>query len=142
MSHRVTCRFIGKADAGTLNGIITIYRAQGWWKRSDGHPLLKKIIRGSHCFAVAELDGRIIGIGRAISDGVSDAYLQDVAVLKSARHSGDGSAIVKALKARLKRDGVGWLGLIAQDGSKPFYLKLGFKTLTNAAPMLSKGSNV
>ena len=142
MSHRVTCRFIGKADAGTLNGIITIYRAQGWWKRSDGPALLKKIIKGSHCFAVAELDGRIIGIGRAISDGVSDAYIQDVAVLKSERRSGAGSAIVKALKARLRRDGVGWLGLIAQDGSEPFYLKLGFKTLMGAAPMLSKGSNV
>ena len=142
MSHRVTCRFIGKADAGTLNGIITIYRAQGWWKRADGPALLKKIIKGSHCFAVAELDGRIVGMGRAISDGVSDAYIQDVAVLKSERGTGAGSAIVKALKARLKRDGVGWLGLIAQDGSEPFYLKLGFKTLGKAAPMLLKGSNV
>lgn len=139
---QVTCRFIGKADAETLPGIITIYRAQGWWKRSDSPALLKKIIQGSHCFAVAELDGRIIGMGRAISDGVSDAYIQDVAVLKGERHSGAGSAIIKALKARLKRDGVGWLGLIAQDGSEPFYLKLGFKTLKNAAPMLSKGSNV
>ncbi len=142
MSHRVTCRFIGKADAGTLNGIITIYRAQGWWKRTDTPALLKKLIKGSHGFVVAELDGRIVGIGRAISDGVSDAYIQDVAVLKSERHSGAGSAIVKALKARLKRDGVGWLGLIAQDHSEPFYLKLGFRTLKNAAPMLSKGSNV
>ena len=142
MSHRVTCRFIGKADAGTLNGIITIYRAQGWWKPADRPALLKKIIRGSHCFAVAELDGRLIGIGRAISDGVSDAYIQDVAVLKSERHWGAGSAIMKTLQARLKRDGIGWLGLIAQDKSEPFYLKLGFKTLKNAAPMLAKGSNV
>ena len=91
---------------------------------------------------MAELGGRIIGMGRAISDGVSDAYIQDVAVLKGERHSGAGSAIIKALHARLKRDGVGWLGLIAQDGSEPFYLKLGFKTLKSAAPMLSKGSNV
>jgi spermidine synthase len=142
MSHRVTCRFIGKADAATLNGIITIYRAQGWWKRSDGPALLRKLIKGSHCFAVAELDGRIIGMGRAISDGVSDAYIHDVAVLKSERGTGAGSALVKALKARLKRDGVGWLGLIAQDGSEAFYLKLGFRTLRKAAPMLSKGSNV
>ena len=142
MPHRVTCRLIGKADTATLNGIITIYRAQGWWKRSDSPALLAKLIKGSHCFAVAELDGRIIGIGRAISDGVSDAYIQDVAVLKSERCSGAGSAIVKALKARLKRDGVGWLGLIAQGQSEPFYLKLGFKPLKHAAAMLSKGSYV
>jgi len=139
---RITYRLVKRPGPATLNGIITIYRAQGWWKPGDGPALLRRLIAGSHCFAVAELDGRVIGIGRAISDGVSDAYLQDVAVLKEARGSGVGSAIVRALLEALRKDGVKWVGLIAQDGTERFYRGLGFRVPGRAAPMLSKGSYV
>ncbi|HAH32257.1 MAG TPA: N-acetyltransferase [Elusimicrobia bacterium] len=142
MASRLTLRFISKADPSTLNCIITLYRAQGWWGRYDKPALLSRIISGSHCFLTAEHEGRIIGIGRAISDGVSDAYIQDVTVLKSERGTGAGSAIVKAIYKRLKTDGIKWIGLIAQDNSAAFYSRLGFKILRRAQPMLSKETNV
>jgi len=142
MSSRLKLRFIKKADASDLNRIITLYRAQGWWGRNDSPGSLSRLIKGSHCFLLAELDGRLIGMGRAISDGVSDAYIQDVAVTKEERGTGTGSAIIKALMERLNADGVKWVGLIAQDNSSPFYARLGFKELANAKPMLSKGSRV
>ena len=81
-------------------------------------------------------------MGRALSDGSSDAYIQDMAVLPAERGSGAGSALLKALMARLKRDGIKWVGLIAQDNSEYFYRKAGFKTLKKARPMLSPGSYV
>jgi len=142
MPPRLTLRFISTADAPLLKRIITLYRAQGWWDPADRPALLRRIIKGSHCFLTAEKDGVVVGMGRAISDGVSDAYIQDVAVLKSERGAGTGSAIIKALEKRLKADGIKWLGLIAQDGSSPFYARLGFKELERAAPMLSKDSHV
>ncbi|MCX5786303.1 MAG: GNAT family N-acetyltransferase [Elusimicrobia bacterium] len=142
MPHGLTFRFIRKADAATLNCIITLYRAQGWWGRRDRPELLSRIINGSHCFVLAQRKGRAIGMGRAISDGVSDAYIQDVMVLKSERGTGAGSAIVKAIQKRLKTDGIKWIGLIAQDNSSPFYSRLGFKILKRAHPMLSKETNV
>lgn len=142
MHVRTTIRFVKKPDPATLKGIITLYRAHGWWKPSDTPSLLKRIIKGSHCFAVAELGGRVIGIGRAISDGVSDAYIQDMAVLESERGSGAGGAILKALVKRLAGDGVHWVGLIAQDNSEYFYRRSGFVTLKKAHPMLSKESYV
>ena len=134
-------RFIKSASQAEANGIITIYRAQGWWGRG-GRAELNRLIRGSHCFAVAERDGRIIGIGRAISDGCCDAYLQDIAVLEGHRGSGAGRGLVRELCRRLRRDGVNWIALIAQDGSEPFYSGLGFRTLRNAKPMLVKGAKV
>lgn len=137
-----SCRFLTEADPATLKAIITIYRAHGWWKPADKPALLKKIIKGSHCFAVAETGNRVIGIGRAISDGVSDAYIQDMAVLETERGSGAGSALLEAIMKRLKKDGVKWIGLIAQDNSEYFYRKSGFKTLRKASPMLSKESYV
>ena len=142
MPARARIKFVEAPDAATLRGIITIYRAHGWWKRADKPALLKKIIKGSHCFAVAETEGRIIGMGRAISDGASDAYIQDMAVLETERGSGAGSAILKALLKRLKKDGVKWVALIAQDNSEYFYGKHGFRTLKNAHPMLSGASYV
>lgn len=142
MQPRLTLRFIKTADAATLKRIITLYRSHGWWTPADTPALLRRIIAGSHCFILAEKDGLPVGMGRAISDGVSDAYIQDVAVLKAERGTGAGSAMIKALTRRLKADGIKWLGLIAQDNSYPFYARLGFKELKRARPMLSKGSRV
>ena len=142
MAARYTVKLVKNPDAETLKGIITIYRAHAWWKPSDTPALLRRIIKGSHCFALAASGGRVIGIGRAISDGASDAYIQDMAVLPAARGSGAGGAILQALLARLKRDGVNWVGLIAQDNSEYFYRKAGFKVLKKARPMLSPGTYV
>jgi len=142
MKPTLTLRFVDTAGAADLKRIITLYRAHGWWGANDTPALLRRIIKGSHCFLVAEKDGVAVGMGRAISDGASDAYIQDIAVLSSERGSGTGSAIIKALKTRLKADGIKWVGLIAQDNSAPFYARLGFKELQRAKPMLSKGSCV
>jgi GNAT superfamily N-acetyltransferase len=142
MPQDYTVKFVKKPGPAALNGIITIYRAHNWWSPSDGPAVLRRPIKGSHCFAVASAGGGIIGIGRAISDGVSDAYIQDMAVLPAARGSGAGGAILKAILDRLARDGVKWVGLIAQDNSEYFYRKAGFKPLKNARPMLSAASYV
>lgn len=142
MTVRTAIKFVKKPDPATLKGIITIYRAHGWWKPSDKPSQLRKIIKGSHCFAVAVRGGRIVGIGRAISDGASDAYIQDMAVIETERGSGTGGAILKAIMKRLAADGVNWVGLIAQDNSEYFYRKGGFKTLKRAHPMISKKSYV
>ena len=142
MPPDLTFHFIRKADAATLNCIITLYRTQGWWSRSDKPELLPRIINGSHCFVLAEREGRIIGMGRAISDGVSDAYIQDVAVKKEYRGLGLGSKIVRGLKSRLKADGIKWVGLIAQNDSHAFYESLGFKVVKRAQPMILKANHV
>jgi len=134
--------FLKRPGSGMLKQIISLYAGQGWWNKKDGPELAAALVRKSHCFVVALDRGRVVGMGRAISDGVSDAYIQDVAVLPSHRGAGTGSGIIKALKRRLKKDGVGWVGLIAQDGSSPFYAALGFVQIKRAAPMMLKGNRV
>jgi hypothetical protein len=42
------------------------------------------------------------------------------------------------LVARLQQDGLGWIGLIAEDGSREFYRSLGFSPMPNATPMILK----
>lgn len=120
--------------------LIQLYRQAGWWKdEADDPDLVSGIVTGSHCFLVARhADDTIVAMGRAISDRISDAYIQDVTVDPSFRGQGIGSRMVAALVARLEADGIGWIGLIAERKTHPFYRPLGFAPMADALPMLKK----
>jgi ribosomal protein S18 acetylase RimI-like enzyme len=66
--------------------------------------MVQAIIEKTHRFVIATLGDRIIGMGRAISDGVSDAYIQDVTVHPDLRGKGIGKAIIRKLVEQLQ----GW----------------------------------
>lgn len=120
-----------------LHQITTLYREAGWWWEEGEHlDFAARLIKGSFCFYVATVNRHIIGIGRAISDGISDAYIQDVTVAREQRRKGIGSALVQAIIADLGRHGIDWIGVIAENGSHPFYEKLGLTAMINATPML------
>ena len=100
--------------------------------------MVARIVTGSHLFIIATTGDEIIGMGRAISDSVSDAYIQDVAVEYEFRGRRIGSTLVEKLSEALRRDGIEWIGLIAEKGSSPFYETLGFAPMQDAVPMLKK----
>lgn len=127
---------VRQADGSSLSLILDLYRAAGWWDENGNVAMVAKIVAGSFCFAVAERDGRIIGIGRVLSDGVSDAYLQDVFVLPDHRGAGVGSRIVEFLRDFCIARDLTWIALIANPGTAPFYSKLGFKIMEGHAPVL------
>lgn len=142
MADMVQFKYISEAEEKTLNEIIHLYEQQGWWTKDDSVDSLKKLIKGSHCFLTAVKGNKVIAIARAISDGVCDAYIQDVAVLKTERSLGIGKLLVSVLTDKLKSDGIKWIGLIAQNKTSDFYKKNHFKVLENALPMLSEDSYV
>ena len=125
-----------------IRQIIGLYRDQGWWQPSDDRSerLLSRLIAGSHCFVIATEGERIVGMGRVISDGVSDAYIQDLTVHPDRRKQGIGQFILQTLLERLNTDGIRWIGLIAAEGTRPFYEKLGFRRMKGCDPMLLQGS--
>jgi ribosomal protein S18 acetylase RimI-like enzyme len=121
-----------------IRQIEELYRAQGWWQADDAKSpqLIPRLIAGSHCF-VAALDGEdIVGIGRAISDGASDAYIQDLTVRNDRRKEGIGRKILQILMERLHDDGLHWIGLIAEPGSYSLYRRAGFREMPDHLPML------
>ena len=75
-------------------------------------------------------------MGRAVSDGVSDAYIQDVVVLKKFRRAGIGNRIIEKIIECLRSRRIGWIGLIAEPGTQPFYQRLGFAAMAGYTPML------
>jgi spermidine synthase len=132
--------FLENPTAENTHQILALYKMEGWWIESaDDADLVKQIIAGSHCFIIVEHEGRVRGMGRAISDGASDAYIQDVAVDKDCRGRGIGKEIIQRLVNRLNQDGVNWVGLIAERGSHPFYERLGFGIMPDSTPMVKIG---
>ncbi len=116
-----------------------LYRNEGWWSEpQDTLDKLVGIISGSHCFvlAVGQEPEMILGMGRAISDRASDAYIQDVVVRPEFRKQGIASSILHRIITRLRDDGMTWIGLVAQEGTRPFYDRLGFSVMAGAQPML------
>lgn len=129
--------FLDNPPLDQIRQITALYNAEGWFSgKKAGDDLAARIIAGSHCFVVAAIDGEIIGMGRCISDGISDAYVQDVTVKNAYRKLGIGSGIINALLVRLKADGLKWIGLVAERGSCKFYEQLGFKKMADSIPML------
>lgn len=121
--------------------IIDLYKQAGWWSNADDADtsFVDKIVSGTFLFAVATKEGKIIGMGRAISDGFSDAYIQDVTVQEKYRKQGIGSEIIKLLVITLKQRGIGWIGLISEPGAENFYHQLGFEVMKGHTPYIFKG---
>ncbi len=125
------------ADAGDRNMIADLYMAGGWWDGALDPVGLSALIDGSFAFAVAvERDtGRAVGMGRALSDGVSDAYIQDLVVLPAYRGRGIGTRILSTLLDHCRSAGVTWVALVAEPGTEAFYTPLGFRRLEAHTPM-------
>ncbi len=125
-------KFIIKTiKSASKEDLIRLYKEAGWWDTSDDkHPeFLNRIVEDSALFVGAFLGKNLIGTGRALSDLASDAYIQDVVVLKEFRGRGIGRKIIQTLIKKLKENGVDWIGLVAQPGTSSFYKELGFEVL-------------
>ena len=112
-----------------VSDVVALYKAGGWWKESAAaRRIIPKMVRNSFAFAVArDASGKIVGMGRVISDGFSDAYIQDVVVLNSYRGQGIGRGIIKTLVKHCTKKKLPWIGLVAEPGTYPFYRGIGFK---------------
>jgi spermidine synthase len=126
-----------------LEQLTKLYLSNGWIEAADGQTdsLITQIVTHTFCFAAARDNGRIIGMGRSISDGVSDAYIQDVTVLPEYRQQGIGGRIISFLVGFLQENGIGWIGLISEPGYESFYTGQGFAVMPGYTPFLYKGKS-
>jgi ribosomal protein S18 acetylase RimI-like enzyme len=124
--------------------IVQLYHAGGWWKDEYDPASLPNLIRNSFAFAVAidQQTGRAVGMGRVISDGVSDGYIQDLVVLPACRNKGIGKKIVATLVKSCTDSGISWIGLIAEPATEEFYRPLGFYPMQGHIPLLWKGGRL
>lgn len=88
--------------------------------------LHRKAFEASHTTVFVYHAGRLIGFGRAISDGAYQAAIYDCAVLPEFQGKGIGKTIMKNILSRISQCNV---ILYATPGKEGFYLKYGFRKM-------------
>ncbi len=120
-----------------VDDVVDLYRAGGWWEETPhNREIIPGMIKGSFCFLIATHNGRPVAMGRVISDGYSDGYIQDLVVKPAYRGQGIGKELVRRLTAVCLAKGLDWVGLIAERDTQPFYEGLGFQPMNGDQPML------
>ncbi|CAN7411072.1 GNAT family N-acetyltransferase [Rossellomorea sp. LjRoot5] len=102
-----------------------VYRSVGWLKHTN--EVISKIFLRSDIVSLAVLEGRIVGVGRALTDGVFNATIYDVVVHRSYQRKGIATLIMKDLLEQLAD--VSCVILISTTGNEDFYRKHGMKSL-------------
>ena len=86
----------------------------------------QRAFEASHTTVFAYQGDRLIGFGRAISDGVCQGAVYDVAVVPEFQHQGIGTIIMKRILERLSGCNV---ILYASPGKEAFYQKLALRKM-------------
>ncbi|ADW17604.1 GCN5-related N-acetyltransferase [Desulfobulbus propionicus DSM 2032] len=103
----------------------------------------KKSFEASHATVFVRNKGRLVGFGRAISDGIRQAAVYDVAVVPEYQGQGIGTVILRTILGNVPNCNV---ILYASPGKEDFYRTLGFRRMqtgmalfTNPELMAEKG---
>ena len=108
--------------------LTALYRAAPLGNKSPA--TLKTAFSNSMYRCLAYDQGRLVGAGRALADGIDCSYICDVAVLPSHQGTGLGKKIVARL-VDLSR-GHKKIILYAVPGKEPFYRRFGFVRMKTA----------
>ena len=121
--------------------VLALYRAAGWFGPSDPATELDAMIANSFAVSAAfDSAGCLVGMARALSDGVSDAYILEVVVEPAHRSRGIGREIVKRLADHLASCGVDRIVCVGVPGTEAFYRAAGAAPMDGHTPFRFGGS--
>lgn len=99
----------------------------------------QKAFENSYVSVFIYHDNRLIGFGRAISDGVCQAAIYDVAVLPEHQNKGIGTTIVKNILDRVSHCNV---ILYASPGKEGFYRTMGLRKMKTGMARFKKAEKM
>ncbi len=112
--------------------VIALYRANEWSSAEKPEQLLAAL-RNSHSLVTARLNGHLIGIGNAISDGHLVVYFPHMLVHPNHQRQGVGKQMMQAMQE--KYTGFHQQMLTADGNAIDFYKSLGFSRAGKTEPM-------
>lgn len=119
--------FTVRPERPSQDELVRLYDAVGWSKYTAEPPRLKAAIDASfHVFAARDKTGRLVGLIRTVSDGVSIAYIQDVLVHPEVQRSGVGLALMRQVLDAVSELRQVVLLTDAEPGQRAFYEACGF----------------
>jgi GNAT superfamily N-acetyltransferase len=121
-------------DNGVTAELLSRFRQSVHWSDKPLHQF-KKALENSLFSVAAVCDGKTVGIGRLIGDGVTDWYLKDIIIHPDYQGKGIGRALMEYLLRHITDNSLPettvTISLLAAKGKEPFYEKLGFRVRPN-----------
>lgn len=113
----------------TGSEILPLYQAVGWGSYYEHPEMLQKAWEGSLCILGAYEGDTLVGVIRAVGDGHSIVFIQDLLVRPEYQRRGIGTRLVEALLERYAH--VYQIQLTTDDEPKTvaFYRSLGFRPI-------------
>jgi predicted GNAT family acetyltransferase len=108
--------------------LSTLYRLAPLGEKPPGD--LATVFGNSMYTCLVYADGRLVGAGRALADGLDCAYIADVAVHPDHQGRGLGRGIIAKLVEL--SSGHRKIILYANPGTEGFYARLGFRRMNTA----------
>lgn len=108
-----------------LDEMKEVYASVGWTKHTN--EIIRQVFEASNIIALVKVNGRIIGIGRGMTDGVFNAAIYDVVVHRDFQGQGIAKKMMEFLLDKLSH--VSCVHLISTTGNEGFYRQLGLKKL-------------
>lgn len=117
---------IRKYENFRLEEIINLYQSVGWTNYLERFDILEEAYANSLCVLGAYDDDRLIGIIRAVGDGQTIVFVQDIIVLPEHQRKGIGTKLLKAVIDKYKY--VYQMELLTDntEKTKAFYRSVGF----------------
>ncbi|MDR3086012.1 MAG: GNAT family N-acetyltransferase [Christensenellaceae bacterium] len=106
--------------------LVRLYNDAGWFAYTDDLDSLKRAIQGSLYLLCAYEEGQLVGLLRAVGDGVSILYIQDLLVLGAQRRGGIGTALIEHTIGRFASVRQKVVSTDDTPALREFYRRLGF----------------
>lgn len=107
--------------------IVRLYTEVGWTAYTDNLPVLRKGFENSLLVLGAFENGALRGIARAVGDGYTIVFVQDILVFPDQQRKGIGSALLQAILDRFKDVRQIELATDNTQQTIAFYKSMGFR---------------
>ena len=125
----------GLRPLGGIRQLQALFADNSFWASGRSASNLRRMLRGSEAVVSAWREGRLVGFGRATSDGCYRAVLWDVVVARDDEGKGLGRQLVSALLETGPVANAERVYLMTTN-SQGFYERLGFESVENQKLML------
>lgn len=125
---------IGPESGTSAAELLALYESVGWSAYTASPGLLEAAVAGSSCVVTARRGEVLVGLARALSDGATICYLQDVLVRPDEHRRGIGRALVRAVLDRYPAVRQKVLLTDDEPGQRAFYESLGYAEVRDHGP--------
>jgi GNAT superfamily N-acetyltransferase len=125
---------IGPESGMPVAELLALYESVGWSAYTSSPELLEAAVAGASYVVTARRGGKLVGLARALSDGATICYLQDVLVDPAEHRRGIGRALVEAVLDRYRAVRQKVLLTDDEPGQRAFYESLGYAEIRDYGP--------